>query len=41
MKEGTLLSIRKPRDSGNETAKYKQIDRTRVDSIAKGRVIML
>ena len=28
MKEGTFVAIRKPRDFGNEVAKYKNIDRT-------------
>ena len=34
MKEGAFLLIRKPRGSGNEVAKYKQIDCTHVDGIA-------
>ena len=31
MKEDAFLIIRKPRDSGNEVAKYTQIDCTHVD----------
>ena len=41
MKEGAFLPIRKPRDPGNEVAKYKQIERTHVYGIAKWQVILL
>ena len=41
MKEGTFVPTRKPRDHGNEVAKYKQIDRTNVDDIAEWQMILL
>ena len=37
----TFLPIRKLRHPGGEDAKYKQIDRTHVDSIAEWQVILL
>ena len=40
-KEGALLPIRKPKDPGNEGAKYEEIDRTHVDVSAEWRVILL
>ena len=40
-KEGVFLPIKKLGDPGNEVAKYKRIDGTRVYIIAQWRVILL